>query len=129
MKYAIDTSVLVDVLRGFEPAVELIERLAQEEVDLVSSYVIRTEVLAGMRPGEERKTRSLLNLVEWLPVGEPESEAAGALGRHVLPANAGVDTPDILLGELAQRTGADVLTTNVRHFRDMFPGIRAPYSY
>ncbi|MGH2378336.1 MAG: PIN domain-containing protein [Candidatus Limnocylindria bacterium] len=129
MKYAIDTSVLVDLLREYEPAEELFERLTEEEADLMSSYVIRAEVLAGMRPDEERRTRDLLGLIEWLPIGEPESEAAGVLGRQHLPANRGIDTPDLLLAELAQRQGAEVLTMNVKHFQEMFPGIRSPYSY
>lgn len=129
MKYAVDTSVLIDVLREFKPAVELFERLAEEDAHLVSSYVIRTEVLSGMRRGEERGTRALLDLIEWLPVGEPESEAAGALGRRSLRANTGIDTPNLLLAEVAERQGAEVLTTNIKHFRLMFMGIRAPYEY
>jgi hypothetical protein len=127
MKYAVDTSVLVDVLREYGPAVEFFERLIQEDAQLISSYVVRTEVLAGMRRGEGPTTRELLQLIEWLVVGEPESEAAGALGRRYLPAHAGIDTPDLLLAELAQRQGAEVATMNVKHFRDIFPGIRAPY--
>jgi len=129
VKYAVDASVLIDYLREYRPAVELFERLAEDEAQLVSSYVIRTEVLSGVRRGEERGTRALLDLIEWLPVGEPESEAAGALGRRYLKVNPGIDTPDLLLAELAERLGAEVLTTNVKHFREIFTGIRAPYAY
>jgi len=129
VKYAVDTSVLVDLLREYRPAVELFERLAEEEAELVSSYVIRTEVLSGMRRGEERATRALLDLVEWMPVGEPESETAAALGRRHVPASQGIDTPDLLLAEVAERQGAELLTTNVKPFREMFPGIRQPYRY
>ena len=127
MKYAVDTSVLIDLLREHPPAVELFERLVEEEATLVSSYVIRTEVLSGMRRGEERDTRAMLDTIEWLPVGESESEAAGARGRRYLPANPGIDTPDLLLAEVAERQGAELLTTNIKHFRELLPGIRAPY--
>ena len=127
MKYAVDTSVLIDLLREHPPAVELFERLVEEEATLVSSYVVRTEVLSGMRRGEERDTRAMLDTIEWLPVGESESEAAGALGRRYLPANPGIDTPDLLLAEVAERQGAELLTTNIKHFRELLPGIRAPY--
>lgn len=129
MKYAVDTSILVDHLRQYPPAVELINRLLTDDAQLVSSFVIRTEVLAGMRRGEEGPTRKLLGLVEWDPVGERESDAAGALGRHHLPTTAGIDTPDLLLAEVAQRHGAHLLTLNVRHFKERFPGLKAPYSY
>ncbi len=129
MKYAIDTSILVDHLRRYRPAVELINRILAEDARLISSFVIRTEVLAGMRKGEEDATLRLLGLIEWDSVGERESDASGALGRRHLPANAGIDTPDLLLAEVTQRQGAELLTMNVKHFKEMFPGLEAPYSY
>ena len=127
MKYAVDTSILVDHLRNYQPAVELINRLLAEDAELVSSFVIRTEVLAGMRRGEESRTLRLLDLIEWDAVGERESDAAGALRRH-LPANSGIDTPDLVLAEVAQRQGAELLTLHVKHFKEMFPGLEAPYA-
>ncbi len=129
MKVCLDTSVIIDHLRSFSPATALIEDLIQREAELHSSTVVRTEVLAGMRPREERRTRLFLDLVEWHPVDLPASEGAGALGREHLPANNGIDTPDLLLAELARRLGAEMLTTNEKHFREMVPGLRAPYAY
>jgi predicted nucleic acid-binding protein len=129
MKIALDTSVIIDHLNGFEPAVILIAELIEEDADLVSSMVVRTEVLAGMRANEEKRTRAFLSLIEWEPVTEDVSEAAGALGRKHLRASSGIDTPDLLLAELAQRLGVDVLTMNVKHFKPMFPALKAPYSY
>ena len=129
MKYAIDTSVLIDHLRGYPDAVELLDHLLDEDARVLSPYVVGLEVLAGMRPGEEPATYELLDLIEWFPLAETECDAAGALGRQYLPANEGIDTPDLLLAELAKRQGAEVLTNNIKHFREMFPGIVAPYVY
>jgi tRNA(fMet)-specific endonuclease VapC len=129
MKYAIDTSILVDHLRDYAPAVDLVRRLVEEEAELVSSFVIRTELLAGMRRGEEARTHKLLSVIDWEAVDEEASDAAGALGRRHLPGNAGIDTPDLCLAEVALRSGAELLTMNVKHFKEMFPGIQAPYSY
>jgi tRNA(fMet)-specific endonuclease VapC len=129
MKYAVDTSVLIDHLRNYAPAVSLLDRLIGEDAEFVSSYVVRAEVLAGMRRGEEKGTAKLLDLIEWDVVGERESDAAGALGRRHLPKNRAIDTPDLLVGEVAQRHGAELLTMNVKHFKEMFPGLTAPYSY
>lgn len=129
MKFAVDASVLIDVLREYDPAVELLEKLTSEDAEFVSSHVVRTEVLAGMRRGEERATRSLLDLIEWTPVGEPESEAAAALGRRFLSVNPGIDTADLLLAVVAELQGAEILTTNVKHFRELAPGVRAAYGY
>lgn len=129
MKVALDTSVIVDHLNGYEPAVDLIVELIEEEAEFVSSMVVRTEVLAGMRANEEKRTRAFLSLIEWDPVTQEVSEGAGALGRKHLRASSGIDTPDLLLAELAQRLGTPVLTMNVKHFKPMFPALKAPYSY
>jgi len=53
----------------------------------------------------------------------------GELGRTYLPANPGIDTADLLVAEVAQRHGAELLTMNVKHFRVIFPDISRPYSY
>lgn len=128
MKYAIDASVLVDHLRNYPPAIDLLKRLVIDDAQFVSSFVIRLEILTGMRPGEEVATYKLLSVIEWEPVAEPECNAAGALGRQYLPANSGIDTADLLLAEVARRHGAELLTMNVKHFQEMFPGLSAPYA-
>ena len=128
MKYVVDTSILIDHLRGQPRAVALLKRLAGDDAQLISSVIVRLEILAGMRRGEERATHRLLELIEWEPISDTECDAAAALGRAYLPANSRIDTPDLLLAEVAQRHGAELLTMNVKHF-PMFPGLSAPYSY
>jgi len=129
MKIAVDTSVIIDHLNGYEPAVDLIAELLKQDTEFVSSTVVRTEVLAGMRANEEKRTRAFLGLIEWESVTLDVSEGAGALGRKHLGASSGIDTPDLLLAEVAQRLGAEVLTMNVKHFKPMFTALKAPYSY
>ena len=96
--------------------------------ELWSSYVIRTEVLAGMRNDETQRTHQLLRAISWAGVDAAESDAAGELGRRHLRTHPGIGTPDLLLAELAQRLGAEIVTMNVKHF-PMFPELERPYSY
>lgn len=128
MKYAVDSSILIDHLRNQPGAVELLRRLTSEDAQFVSSVIVRLEVLGGMRRGEERATHKLLELIEWKNISETECDAAAALARAFLPANAGIDSPDFLVAEVAQRYGVELLTMTVKHF-PMFPGLSAPYSY
>lgn len=127
MSVVVDTSFLIDVLREHPPAVQLLNELIEQREALISSMVVRTEVLAGVRGREADRTRKLLSLVAWEPVTQDVSDAAGALGQRHLPANPGIDTPDLLVAEVALRHGVRVVTTNVKHFRSLIPGIRAPY--
>ncbi len=127
MTVAVDTSFLVDVLRRYEPAVELLRSYVRQDEPIVGSEVVRTEVLAGMRPREEARTRQLLSLIQWQPVLEPESEAAGELGRKHRPANTRIDTPDLLIAEVALRFDVPLITTNLKHFKSLIPGVHASY--
>lgn len=86
MSALVDTSILIDYLRGVEDAAELLE--AERTIDaLHASEITRLEVLAGMRPVEEDETRSLLATLVWHPVDSDVAEEAGALGCRWLPSH------------------------------------------
>lgn len=121
----VDTSVLVDVLRGFEPAVRVLEDLRRSAV-LHSSVVVRAEILAGMRPHEEESTRELLDAFEWHSVTEATAEEAGRLGHRWMPGHHSIDTADLLIAATARILDRTVLTRNLRHF-PMFPDLSSPY--
>lgn len=125
MTVVVDTSVLIDVLRGEPAAVETLrrERLAGR---LHASEVTRLEVLAGMQPPEEGATRTLFGALVWHALDEGIAEISGRLGREWLPGNRGIDSADLAIAATAIALEARLLTRNVKHF-PMFSGLSAPY--
>jgi predicted nucleic acid-binding protein len=121
----VDTSILIDYLRGHGGAGDLLERERAADV-LHASEITRIEVLAGMRPAEEDDTRALLSTLVWHPVDADVAEEAGALGRQWLPSHHTIDSADLAIAATAVRTDARLLTRNVRHF-PMFADLQAPY--
>jgi len=121
----VDTSILIDYLRGHAGAGDLLERERAADV-LHVSEITRIEVLAGMRPAEEDDTRALLSTLVWHPVDADIAEEAGALGRQWLPSHHTIDSADLAIAATAVRTDARLLTRNVRHF-PMFTDLQAPY--
>ncbi|MGH8862377.1 MAG: type II toxin-antitoxin system VapC family toxin [Jatrophihabitantaceae bacterium] len=121
----VDTSVLIDYLRGHEGAAAVLEN-ERAAAPLQASEITRLEVLAGMRPAEEDATRSLLSALAWHPVDAEVAEDAGALGRRWLPGHHTIDGADLAIAATVIRTGCHLLTRNVRHF-PMFADLRAPY--
>ncbi|MGI9092598.1 MAG: type II toxin-antitoxin system VapC family toxin [Mycobacteriales bacterium] len=121
----VDTSVLIDYLRGDARAAPVLER-EQAAAPLHASEITRLEVLAGMRPAEEETTRSLLSTLVWHPIDAEVAEEAGVLGRRWLPGHHTIDGADLAIAATANRIGSRLLTCNVRHF-PMFPGLQAPY--
>ena len=127
MRLVFDTCVLVDHLRGRpQAATELIPNALARGDELWSSEVVRAELLAGMREGEQRTTRDLIRLISWADVDEAAAEAAGVLGRRFLRSHPGIEVADLIVAALAQHLDADLKTTNLKHF-PMFKGLRAPY--
>lgn len=125
MKALVDTSVLIDYLRGSAMAAEVIET-EHRQARLQASEITRLEVLAGMRPREESATRSLLSILVWHPFDSDIAERAGELGRQWLASHHTIDGADLAIAATADVHGLRLLTRNVKHY-PMFAGLASPY--
>ncbi len=121
-----DTSVLIDHLRGRAEARELLEARIGGGEALYGSVLTRTEVLAGVRVGEETRTRALLSAIEWVPVTVPIADRAGALAQQYLASHGGIDLVDYVIVAKCESLRAELLTRNVKHF-PMLSGLTSPY--
>jgi len=122
----LDTSVAVDHLRGAQLAVDLLDRLNEEEEPLVASEVVRFELLAGVREDEVETLEQFLSALSWAPVDEAVTRTAGSLARRFRRAHSGIDDADYLIAATALVLDAELLTTNVRHF-PMLVDLRPAY--
>lgn len=120
--FVLDTSILIDVLRGHEAAVELVAGLGSVPA---CSEVTRVEVLRGMRGPERQATEHLLETVEWIVLDEPLARRAGALGRRWRRGHD-LSTSDLVIAATVEELEAELLTLNVRHF-PMFEALEPPY--
>ncbi len=126
MTLLLDTSVLIDHLRGDSAAREALAEAAVQGHRLASSVLVKVEVLAGMRPAEERRTRRLLDTLDWIEVDDDIAERAGLLANRYLPSHPGVDPVDHVIAATAELHDAVLWTRNVKHF-PMFPELEPPY--
>jgi len=126
VKVVLDTSVLIDHLRGDTRAHRLVTALDGQGDTLSASVLTRVELLAGMRAAERAKTRRLMEAVDWLEVDDDLGERAGALAARFLRSHPGIELVDYVIAATAERLGAELLTRNRKHF-PMFPELRDPY--
>jgi predicted nucleic acid-binding protein len=122
----VDTSILIDHLRGDERAHRLLTESQLRGEALAGSVLTKVEVLAGMRPEERVPTRRLLDAIEWLEVDDPLAERAGALAAQFVRSHPGVEVVDYVIAATVERLGAQLLTRNRKHF-PMFPDLSDPY--
>jgi predicted nucleic acid-binding protein len=126
MTLLLDTSVLIDHLRGNRAAHQALAAAVDDGERLAASVVVKVEVLAGMRPAEERKTRQLLDALDWIPVDDDIAERAGLLANRYLPSHPGVDPVDYIIAATVELHSAVLWTRNLEHF-PMFPDLEPPY--
>jgi predicted nucleic acid-binding protein len=122
----VDTGVAVDHLRGFGPAVELLERLVVSGERLVASEISRFELLAGSTDEDVAPVESLLSVFEWVAVTEVVARRAAELARSHPAREVEIGAADYVIAATALILRARLLTTNVSSF-PMITGLRPPY--
>lgn len=123
MSVLLDTTVLIDHLRGFTPAGEYIAALAGPPT---CSEITRVEVLRGVKTSERRRVQRMFALIAWVPVDETIATRAGELGRRWRRSHPGIGVPDLAIAATAELREAELATSNLKHF-PMFDGLRVPY--
>ncbi len=123
MSVVLDTTVLIDILRGRSEARGFYLGLREGPV---CSELTRLEVLRGMRSDERSPTFRLLASLQWHPVDREVSTLAGQLGREYRASHRGIGAADLAIAATALVRGASLATSNVKDF-PMFPDLVPAY--
>jgi len=118
-----DTSVIIDILRNFPPALDFARALEEPPT---CSEISRVEVLRGLRSEERRPTERLFRALRWVALDEPIARRAGDMGRTWRRSHQGIATADLVIAATAEELGLELATLNLKHF-PMFRGLRLPY--
>jgi hypothetical protein len=122
----IDTDVAIDHFHGHQAAQDYFaETLAAGEV-LAVSVVTLTELLAGLRPGEETRTEKLLSLFVLLEVDEAIGRKAGEYLREFGHSHH-LELGDALIAASAALGEAELITRNLKHYPMTDIHITSPY--
>jgi predicted nucleic acid-binding protein len=107
----LDTSVVIDLLRGAEYTAGLLPRRPLH----VSPITIHG-VLRGMRMGEEERTFDLLTALSVAPIGQREAALSAHWRREFAASGVTLDMPDTLIAAGAALQGIPLATGNVKDF-------------
>jgi len=107
----LDTSVVVDLLRGAGYTADLVDRRPLH----VSPITIHG-VLRGMRSGEEARTLDLLTALSVTPIGQREAALSARWRREFAAAGVTLDMADTMIAAGAALRGVPLATGNARHF-------------
>ena len=119
----VDTDVMVDYLRGYDPAVALVRKHADR---IILSSIVIAELYAGVKGDREQAILDdLVSLFGVIAVTVEIARAAG-LFRRDYGKSHGVGLADAILAATAQWATADLCTLNVRHY-PMMKGLKPAY--
>ncbi|MBI5563299.1 MAG: type II toxin-antitoxin system VapC family toxin [Chloroflexi bacterium] len=124
--WLLDTSILIDILRGRVPARNWVDTLALPARSI--SVITGAELLAGCRnQREQRAVERELNLYSIVWIDETISQTALDFYKQ-FHLSHGVGFLDCLIAATAIRHGYRLATLNLRHFTTL-PGIQAERPY
>jgi predicted nucleic acid-binding protein len=111
----LDTTVLVDALRGRPAARRLLELRSTGEVPWICAINVE-EVHRGLRPGEEAGAARLLQALRIAPLGREEGERAGTWRREAAARGVTLAQADCLIAGAAVSVGARLATGDPKDF-------------
>jgi predicted nucleic acid-binding protein len=123
----VETTILVDYLRGSDAAAEYLDK-ARAEGDLLCSAVTEAELIVGSRNRAEiRAIDQLLARFQNEPIANDDSARALTWLRKYYHSR-GVGFHDCLLGAAAIRRQVAIATLNEKHFKAL-PGVKVVRPY
>ncbi len=122
----LDTDILIDHFHGHHAALDFMARQLDAGETVAISVITVTEFSGGMRPGEEERTRRLLNLFTLLPVDEAIARQAGAYLRAYRRSHR-LELGDALIAATARLHQSTLYTRNLKHYPMDDLTVTAPY--
>lgn len=124
----LDTSFVVDVIRGHEKAGRLFRILEQESavlgVSAATAYELFTGVARSETPGsEERKVEQFIESLALLPFELPTARIAGLLASQLTKRGSALGVVDLFIAATALEHGEPLVTRDRKDY-ERVPGLK-----
>ena len=115
MPILLDTTVLIDVLRGGPAAERVLGLRSTAQVPWVCAVNIE-EIWRGLRSGEEEAAAQLVHALRLAELGRDEAERAGRWRREFAAQGMTLSQADCLVAAAAVGVGARLATGNPKDY-------------
>jgi predicted nucleic acid-binding protein len=116
MRLILDTSVLIDVLRGRKDRRLLLRRLVGEGHSLSTTVLNVAELYAGLRAGEEARTEEFLGGLDCVELRSSAARLAGRLKSAWQKKGRTLTLSDTIIAAVAIEEQCMLLTDNRKDF-------------
>jgi predicted nucleic acid-binding protein len=116
MRYLIDTTFVIDHIRGDSGARQRMARAAEVGDELFVNEVVVAEAWAGAHHDDDPDLEALLRFLEFVQPGPDIARAAGRWRAHARSRGWTLSMTDALIAAAADSLDAVLLTRNLRDF-------------
>lgn len=116
MRYLLDTTIAIDVLRNSRTAVDRFEELFVNGDTAYVTDVVVCELATGARPEDEPGLAAFIRAVEYVRPGPEVAAVAGRWRGQARRRGVTLSVPDALIAATADALGATVITRNLQDF-------------
>jgi tRNA(fMet)-specific endonuclease VapC len=115
-RLCLDTSLLIDYLKGREPAASAVEKAVKEYACYVTSITVYELLFGVARAKREIGEQALLGVMIVLPLSDAAARRAANLHAELISRNQDIGVKDVLIAAICLEEALPILTTNERHF-------------
>lgn len=116
MRYVLDTTFIIDHLRGVPEAIDRFRRLYEDRDEPLVTEIVATEAWTGGQPGGDEALERLLRHLEYVHPGPQTARLAGTWRADARRRGRTLSLPDALIAATAHELAAAVLTRNARDY-------------
>lgn len=113
--FLLDITILIDLFRGRQEAIDFLDQLLQEGSLCVCAIVV-AEIFSGIRPEELSKVEEFVEAMNYYPVEYRTAKRAGLYRRDFQKKGITLSISDTLIAATAIEHSLTLVTKNVRHF-------------
>lgn len=117
----LDTTFLIDLMRGKQEAIEKLKQLESEMIPIFVStptiFELWTGIMATKKPDDEKqKVIEVISSVNNLELNLESAKAAGEINGILIKKGEMIDPEDCMIAGIAQTNNESILTRNTLHF-------------
>lgn len=113
----LDTTFIIDFLRGNETAVEIMQGLESAGEPIATTCISVFEVTQGIREiKEEKKAEEFFSSIHAIPLVKRSAFTAGRVRRKLVSQGITIDPEDAMIAGIAMARHETIVTRNVKHF-------------
>jgi len=118
MKLVIDTSILIDYLRGGTLWEKLIRSL-EKDTEIYLPTIVVFELFSGKSTSNPKIAKEINNFLSYFQRVELTEDIAKRAGKLFRDVNKNLGAPDYIIAASALELNATVVTLNTKHFEQI----------